>query len=112
MLLCVGGACLLVAAAEGQRVLRRSLRQKRRSRGTINEQALVRWQETVQLARLLGQTPDASLFELAQKAKFSQHGLTDGEIREFTAFGKQCREEFQAKPWYAQFVYRIVFAIY
>ena len=45
-----------------------------------NEKALLYWQQVNLYCRILKDEPDAILFQLAQKAKFSQHTLTEEEL--------------------------------
>ena len=102
----------LIAFAEGQRVLRRWLRQRRRSRGSVNEQAVLRWQETVQLARLLSEEPDKAVFTLAQKAKFSLHVMTGEELGQFDSYIRGAQERLRKRSVFHRFVYRIILAVY
>lgn len=74
---CAAGAVI------GQWRLRVMLRQKKRSRGRRNAQALARWQEVVLHCRVRKEEPDSKLLSLAQKARFSHHTVTREELREF-----------------------------
>lgn len=103
---------LVLGVIWGQYRLRLGLTMKRCSHPDPNTRALNLWRDTVKLCRIRKQEPPEALEMLAQKAKFSQYDLSEAELAEFTAFGKQCRKEFRAKPWYAQALYRIVFALY
>jgi len=106
-------ALLAVAAVLWvQRVLRLTHLRKRMEAGTPNQRALVRWTETVRLCRLQKQSPPDSLYRLAQRAKFSQHTLSDRELTQFDAFLDQSRRELQKRPWYLQIAYRLVFVVY
>lgn len=100
------------AAVAGQWKLRLYLRQKRRIRGSCNEQALTRWRETVRLAKLLRQTPPEQLHQLAQKAKFSQHQLTREELQCFDAYLAQCVALIREKPAVVRLIFRLVLAVY
>lgn len=103
---------LAAAVLWAQRKLRLLYRRKKFARGDANRQALARWQEASRLARLLKTTPPEELHLLAQRARFSQHLLTDGEIGRFDAYLSQCRRELKAKPWYRQLAYRWIFVVY
>lgn len=95
-----------------QRRLRLRLRARKFTSGSANRRALVRWQEAHRLAKLLKTTPPESLHRLAQKAKFSQHILTEEELDPFDAYLAHCHRELKAKPWYQQLAYRWVFVVY
>ena len=103
---------LVLGAVWGQYRLRLGLTVRRCSHPDPNTRALNLWRDTVKLCRIRRQAPPEELEALAQKAKFSQYDLTDGELAEFTAFGEETRRELKLKPWYMQFIYRIVFALY
>ena len=102
----------VIAAAAAQRVLRLSHRRRRMNRGNPNDRALARWREAERLYRRLGKEPPGELRELAQKARFSQHTMTEGELRQFdrhlTLTKSACRE----KAWYLRLVDRYWFAAY
>ena len=106
------GALCAVAAIPVQWQLR--LRRKRRllARGTVNQQAVQLWLEVSRLARLLKQRPDPQLYQLAQKAKFSQHMLTAGELAMLTDTLTEYHQALKARPWYFQPIYMLIFAIY
>ena len=107
---------LILAAAAAlipvQRSLRLSLRKKRLHSGDANTQALARWQEAERLAKLLKEEAPAALFDLAQKAKFSQHTLTDDELLQFDAFLHSSRRQLRKRPWYWQVLYRYIYVVY
>lgn len=67
------------------------LRRCRLRQGSANVQALRRWQEALRLSCLLGETPYPELHTLAQKARFSPHPLTEGELAEFDSYLRCCR---------------------
>ena len=106
-------ACLLtVLALWGQYRLRRKLRRAACRRGSPNAQALARWRETERLAKLLKESPPGELMALAQKARFSQHTLTAGELRAFDTYFRTAENRLARKPWCLRLVYRYVFAAY
>ena len=96
----------------GQRVLRLRLRGKRRIRGSANAQALYRWRETESLCRLLRRESPEELWELAKKAKFSQHDLSADELSRFDAFRADAIARLRQGQWYLQPIYRLVLALY
>lgn len=92
--------------------LRLRLWEKLRYDGSPNRQALRRWQEAEILARLRRETPPKSLFDLAQKAKFSQHTITAEELSSFDAYRADCIGWMRQQSWYRQLVYRFIWAVY
>lgn len=109
LVVCLTVAIVLVAA---QRSIRLRLRRKRLRSGDRNEQALQHWQEAVSLARLLGETPDRSLFDLAQKARFSQHTITDEELQPFRDYLLSARSRLKKRSLFHQIYYRLILAVY
>lgn len=105
-------ATLLAAALWIQRPLRIWLRRKKASSGSPNRRALARWQELALLYRRLGRTPPKNLEELAQKARFSQHELTAGELQALDAGLETVRTLCGEKPWYKRLVDRWFYAAY
>lgn len=95
-----------------QRSLRLTLRRRQQRTGDPNRQALFRWREAVRLARLLKESPTEELIVLAQKAKFSQHELTQEELLQFDSFNRTCLRRLREKPWYLRLVYRYIYAAY
>ena len=111
----VGIWLLLIAAAaaglQGQRRLRLRLRRRRQRRGTPNAQALARWQETLLVARLLGETPPGELEALAQKAKFSQHTLGPEELAAFDSYLRGGKKRLRQMSWYRRLLYQYLYAV-
>lgn len=106
-------AVLLAAAVLTlQRTVRIYARQRRESTGTTNRRALALWQEAEGLAKLLKETPPEQLRVLAQKAKFSQHTLEDGELAPFADYLRKCRNRLGKAPWYIRVYYRWILAVY
>jgi len=99
-------------AVQLQRSLRLKLRQRKQSQGSTNTQALQRWREAERLSRLLKQTPEEELLLLAQKAKFSQHDLSDAELSRFDTYLRFCRQQLRQKPWYIRLIHQYVYAAY
>lgn len=111
-LLTVVGLALLIMAVEGQRRLRVFRKRKRRSQGTINEQVLIRWQETEQLAKLLAEAPSESLYGLALKAKFSQHTLSQAELEQFDRYIAQAQDKLKKRSVFHRLYYRLILVVY
>lgn len=112
VLIWVAAGVLAVDAAFVQRKMRLWLRNRRYSRETVNAQALTRWQETVQLARLTGQNPDKDLFQLAQKAKYSQYTLTEEELARFDDYAAAAIAILKKRSVFHRFYYCMILAIY
>lgn len=103
---------LLALALALQRSLRLALRRRHQRTGDPNRQALYRWREALRLARLLKESPTEELIVLAQKAKFSQHTLTQDELQQFDSFSRTCLRRLRQKPWYMRLIYQYIFAVY
>ena len=101
----------VIALAEGQYRLRRSLYGKTYARADQNQKAVLCWQQLVLLARLTGMTPDKDAYQLVQKAAFSQHLLTDEELRQLETGVENARRALQQKPPVLRLFCRLVYAI-
>lgn len=101
-----------IAAVLGQWRLRVVLRQKRRHSGKPNAQALYLWREVALCARLLKGKPDAQLYALALKAKFSKEIITSSELRQFEEQLREDRKKLKEKPFWTQLIYTLILAIY
>lgn len=101
-----------VAFVWGQRRLRLGLRQKKAAAGSYNQRVLAKWQELELLYRRLGKTPPDGLEVLAQKARFSQHRLTAGELQAMDAGLAEARALCREKPWHQRLIDRWVYAAY
>ena len=104
-------AALASAAVWLQSELR--IRRKRTAwnRGQPNQQALARWAQVRQLALVLHVPEPESLHTLAQKARFSQHTLTDEELAEFDAFRASAWAEAAPVNTLKKWLLRLVFAV-
>lgn len=101
---------LLTVFAQWQ--LRLRLQRRALEKGPVNIRAVKLWREIVRLSRLLKRRPPQKLFQLAQKAKFSQHVLTAQELAQLTEALDTCRQALKAKPWYFQPVYTVILAVF
>lgn len=108
-LLGIGAA---VALVYGQYRLRLHLRRKKLEKGGVNERALAIWEQVVYLRKLLRSSPGGLPYELAQKARFSQHTLTDQELGRLQDSLDTAVAEIKERPWYLRWILRIVFAAY
>lgn len=101
-----------VLAVPLQWQLRLALRRRKRAGADINERVLYLWQDAEHFAAALGWTPPRELEALAQKAKFSQHTLTETELRDFTEYLAEAEENCREKPFWRQLYWRLVLALY
>ena len=102
------GICLVVA---GQFVLRQRLRSKRMHAGHPNQRALARWRMVLRMSRLIKEEPPEELYELAEKAKFSQHTLTVGERMEFDRYLDHADARLKELPWFRRWLIRLIWAV-
>lgn len=96
----------------GQWRVRVALRRKQYGSGKPNTQALRLWREAALCARLLGAKPDAQLYALALKAKFSQETVAPSELRQFEQYLQDARKKLKEKPLWNQLVYTLILALY
>lgn len=99
------------AALYGQYLLRRKCRQAWLRGGSPNRQALRCWRYTRRLARLTRQAVPQELRSLAEKARFSQHTLTQEELSQFYGWFEHTRTLLRKKPWPIRLVMKLVFAV-
>lgn len=105
-------AAAVLLTLKGQRSLRLFLRRRKQTRGSGCDQALARWQEAIFLSRLLNQSPEGNLLDLAQKAKFSPHDLSDSELECFDTYLRFCRQQLEQKPLYIRLIHKYLYAAY
>lgn len=105
-------AVLVVLLLEGQRQTRLRLRRQRQRRGHPNARALACWQELALLSKLRREQPPREAEQLAQKAKFSQHTLTEEELAVFGEHLRICRRMLRQEAWYKRLVYQYIFAVW
>ena len=94
------------------RSVRLYIRRKRLQVGTTNRRTLAYWQEIANLNRLLGQLPDKHLYELAEKARFSPHVISDTELWEMKNETVRLRNKLKKKSVFHQLYYRFVLVLY
>lgn len=111
-LLAATAGLLSIAAAFGQWRLRLRLQRKKRHRGTRNQQALAHWQEASRLSRWVGKHPGIRLYDLAQKARFSQHTLTEAELAVFDLHLDAARQQLRSRNIFLRIFYTLFLALY
>ena len=108
VLLWVAGIC---AAVWGQYRLRIRIRNWYLRRGDANRQALTRWRAVCIRSRIFRQKVPNKLRALAEKAKFSQHTLTEAELSEFDSHMRRLAMKLYEKPWLLRWLLRFILAI-
>ena len=103
---------IAVPAVYIQYLVRLRRRRKRLRTGTPNERALRYWQELTVVKRYLNETPDKDLFALAQKAKFSQHTLTEQELQALTDGYRQALDSLKKRSVFHRLYHRLILAFY
>lgn len=101
-----------VAACLLQSRIRVMLHKKKIKQALPNEKALLYWQETVELAKLLDAAPDQKLLHLAERAKFSRHILTEEELSQFEYHLKEAIAQLKKRNLFLQIYYRLLLAKY
>ena len=101
----------VIGVVAGQYFLRIGLRNRRRRKKAPNQRALDEWREVIWLSRLLRQPIPEELEELAEKARFSQHILTQTEARMFRRQIDSLGTVLRSRNWLCRWVLKLVFAI-
>jgi uncharacterized protein HemX len=109
ILIAVLGFVVLVV---GQWQLRLMVYRRRLQKGSPNVQAIALWSEAVRRGRALQLTLPSRLTELAQKARFSQHTLTEEELGMFRSFLKETETQARQKPLLRRLWLRLFHAMY
>lgn len=105
-ILCV--ICLLI----GQWQLRLWFTQWRCSQGSSNRRVIRLWYQCRRMARLRRQAAPLVLRDLAWKAAYSHHTITDAELQQFTDYLSRSIAHLKTRPWPLRLVYRLIFAAY
>lgn len=77
-----------------------------------NQYALARWEWCEELAKALGTKPPKELESIAQKAKFSQHTLSERELAELEGYVTESVAACRKKPVYKRLIDRYWRALY
>ncbi len=105
-----------VLALAGALVLQWRIRvvtgKRRRTRGGRNRRGIEAWRELTRLTAVLGTQPEQAVFLLAQKAKFSQHSLTEAELDQLEAAIQKARQTLKTHAWYRRLYYCLALALY
>ncbi len=101
----------LAGAIYGQYALRLLCIRRRLRKGEPNRRGLAAWREVKKLAKLRGEKPPQRLRALAEKAKFSQHVLTDEELAEFDQYLRESSQILAEKPLWRRWLVKLIFAV-
>ena len=107
MILCIFVLLMLT----GQYALRRWLGRRKCCRGDRNRQALTRWRAAKRINMLTKEPIPEELEKLAEKAKFSQHTLTEAELAQFDMYLEQAQLALANKPWPVKLAIRLIWAV-
>lgn len=94
----------------GQYALRQQLRKNKLKKGSPNQQALARWRWMRRMSRITGLSIPEELEFLAEKAKFSQHTLSEEELARLDAWLEQAQQTLRKKPWPVKLALRLLWA--
>ena len=103
--------CLLLLLL-GQYPIRLRLREKHLHSGSPNSRAVKNWRFACRLAKLSHQPLPAELEELALRARFSQHTLTEEDLEPFEVFRTETVRLLRECPWWLKLYHRLVWAAY
>lgn len=92
--------------------IRLHLRRRRLRKGTLKEQILAHWRETVLFARCLGGQPDPRLFAIAERTKFSNHQPDIRDLEAFTQHLTEARRQLKRHGLFRKLYYRFILALY
>ncbi len=102
------GVCV---AAASQHLLRKRRRGKRMHTGHPNQRTLYRWKYVLRMSKILKEQPPQQLYELAEKAKFSQHTVSVSERMEFDRYLNDGEEKIAKMPCFKRWLIRLIWAI-
>lgn len=99
------------AVAELQRLVRIRLRRRHQAKGGNNARAAACCREIGVLSKLLKQPVPEEVLQLTEKALFSQHTLTRGELNVFLSCQASCRRALRKAAWWRRLLYRYWHAV-
>lgn len=108
---------LTIPGVMGLVLLRRSLTlsrtRKRCLMGHMNRRCLHCWRQIAQISRITGQLPDNELISLAEKARFSQHTMTEAEFRVLALAAKNHTDHLrQSTPFFRRLWHKYGLCLY
>lgn len=102
---------LVWAVVAGQYRLRLKLRRYWFEHGKPKQQAVRRWKYIRCFAWIIRQRPPEQLHQLTEKAVFSQHTLTQDELRQYDHWIKDAHRHVQKKPWPVKILLKLLLAL-
>ncbi|MGN1408845.1 MAG: DUF3488 and transglutaminase-like domain-containing protein [Eubacteriales bacterium] len=102
---------LIILLIPAQAYIRIALKRKIWNSGSPNVKTIHRWRQSRRLARSLKLRMPAELDELALKAKFSQHTITEDELALFDRFRGKISGQVDAMPWHRKIFFRWILAV-
>lgn len=103
---------MITVAIPAQWQLRLWLRRKRFVQGSANTRALLRFREIRRHCRIRKKATEKDILLLAQKAKFSQHTLTEEELECLDLWLENSKKEFRSQNVWLQPIYTLILALY
>ncbi|MBE6992345.1 MAG: transglutaminase domain-containing protein [Ruminococcaceae bacterium] len=105
-------ACFVLVFPFARRFALLTYRKKRYDRCSVNSKALLIWTRVSKLTNALNQTADKELYELAQKARFSQHTLSIEELLLLEQRYDELQKIASGEKLMKQILYRYVLVLY
>lgn len=105
-------ALAIIATVILQWRLRVQKRERKLRHRNSNVRALEYWALISTYSEVLRQKPDASLYKLVSKAKFSQHEISDEELAYLERNRQQYIQKLRMRAWYQRLYDRSILALY
>ena len=107
--------CALALAALwlGYRVFAIGARHAQFTTGVSNKRAVMLYRHIRRLSKLTGSEIPEELTELAQRAKFSQHRLSEDDVAQLNTYSETLMQTLtQTRSLWKRFVYRMIYALW
>lgn len=108
----ISGLCVAFALLLGQYFLRRQLRRRALHRGSQNRRGLAAYRQLTGVYRFLKKPIPEEMTQLAQKARFSPHSLSNRELKQMSRQLHNVQQEVSKAPWYRRLWARWILALY
>lgn len=108
----IAGLCVAFALLLGQYFLRRKLLDRAVHRGNSNRCGLAAYRQLRRLYRFLKKPVPQEMTQLARKARFSSHSLSDRELKQMTRQLRLARQEAAKAPLHRRLWARWILALY
>lgn len=103
--------CLLLVLLV-QYPVRLRIRETYQKIGDPNTRTIKHWRFACRLAKLMGQPLPENLQELALRAKFSQHKLTETDLLPFKLYRDEAIRQLRCRPWWQKVYHKLFWAVY